>query len=179
MNPRIIPESQIDPALDTAIRASLCDCFPLDREVFAHTRAWHGSQPDWSVVLQEAEAVIAHAGVVERTIRVGQHSLRVAGMQNVFVLPTYRGQGLGRLVLATAMGEAQRRQLDCGLLFCSEGLSAIYAHLGWRRLDLETILRTDADGHEKPIPVQNLALFFPLARHDFPAGQVRLQGNDW
>ena len=179
MNPRTITESQMEPALDAAIRTSLCACFPHDREVFAHTRAWHGCLPDWSVVREDGGTVIAHAGVVERTIRVGEEAVRVAGVQNVFVLPDYRGEGLCRLVMTAAMAEAQRRQLDFGLLFCTESLSTIYSNLDWRRLDQRTILRIDADGREGPLPPKNLGMFYPLARHDFPAGTVRLQGNDW
>ena len=179
MRTRIVPEAQIDAALDSAIRAGLCESFPSDQATFSRTRAWHGSPPDWTVVLEDDSSVLAHVGVVERTVRVGDESLRVAGVQNVFVLPDFRGEGLCRLVMTTAMSEALRRQLDVGLLFCTESLVTIYSNLDWRRLDQRTILCTDSNGQEVPIPAKNLAMFFPLIRHDFPAGTIRLQGRDW
>lgn len=179
MNSRVIQEADIDAPLDARIRSGLCECFPPDREIYSQTRAWHGSHPDWTVLLQQADEIAAHAGVVERTIRVGEASFRVAGVQNVYVLPDYRGQGLCRQVMTVTMAEAKRRGLDFGLLFCTLDVSTIYSNLDWRRLDRRTILRIDADGREVPIPEKNLGMFFPLLRDDFPGGDVHLQGNDW
>jgi len=179
MTIRIVNEPEVDAGLDAAIRAGLCICFPPDREVYAQTRAWHSSHPSWTVVIEQGDELIAHTGVVERTIRVGDQSLRVAGVQNVFVMPDHRGEGLCRQVMMATMTEAHRRRLDFGLLFCTLELSTIYWNLDWRRLDRRTILRIDSDGREVPIPAKNLGMFYPLVRDDFPAGEVHLQGNDW
>jgi predicted N-acetyltransferase YhbS len=179
MQIRIANECGIDPAMDASIRAGLCQCFPPDRESFAQSRAWHGSLPDWTAVIQEGGEVIAYTGVVERIIRVGHDTVRVAGVQNVFVLPDHRGQGLCRQLMMTTMAEAEHRGVDFGLLFCTFELSTIYSNLDWRRLDRRTILRIASDGREVPIPKKNLGMFYPVTRDDFPAGEIHLQGNDW
>jgi predicted N-acetyltransferase YhbS len=171
----IVDESEIDPDFDAAIRQGLRRSFPADAETFAKTRAWHGSAPDWSVVLWRGPDVIAHAGIVERAVRVGAQSVRVAGVQNVFVLPEHRGQGVFRRVMQVAIREAQRR----GLLFCPATLAAAYARLGWRLVEGREVTRVDADGRECPLPGQNVALWHPLAQHALPAGAIHLQGNDW
>lgn len=179
MELRIIEETKIGRELDAAIREALCVCFPPDREVFSRTRAWHGVLPDWTAVLMDNDELAAHGSVVEREIRVGLRLLRVAGVQNVCVLPRHRNQGLCRRVTLALMDEASRRGLDFGLLFCTPDVGVVYAKQDWRRLDRRGVVRIDYDGREKPIPDKNIVMFYPLRRHVFPAGDIHLQGNDW
>jgi hypothetical protein len=91
MKPQVVQESEITPAQDASIRSGLCLCFPPDREVFSRTRAWHGSRPTWSVLVEQEGLVVAHAGMVERGILVGRERVAIAGVQNAFVLPEHRG----------------------------------------------------------------------------------------
>jgi GNAT superfamily N-acetyltransferase len=169
---QIVDEQAITPEMDAAIRAGLCECFPPDREVFSQTRAWHGSFPTWSVVIEQAGVVIAHAAVVEREILAGDQTVRVAGVQNVFVLPAYRGQGLCRQVMTAAMDHADLRGLDLGLLFCAPQISPPY-------VEHRRITRIDELGQSQPLPKNNVALFYPLRLGGLPAGDLHLQGNDW
>lgn len=134
MNLSIVAEADMTPSLDERIRAGLCACFPADVAAFRTTRAWHGSSPEFSVLLQEADRLIAHVGIVKRAIDVGSRPLLVAGVQNVFVLPERRGKNLSGLVLETAMAEARRRGCDCGLLFCVPPLESAYRRCRWRAL---------------------------------------------
>jgi predicted acetyltransferase len=166
-------------AEDAAIRAGLCLCFPPDREVFSRTRAWHGTRPAWSVLVEMADRIVAHAAIVERQVLVGGEKVRVAGALNVFVLPDCRGQGLFRQVMSSAMDEAYRRRSDFGLLFCTPEIGAKYERLGWRLLADRRVTRIDEQGQEQPLPAKNVTLFHPLRRSDFPAGDIHLLGNDW
>ena len=176
--PTVVDEAEMPPGLDERIRTGLCDCFPADRPVFSQTRAWHGSPPRYSIVLEEAGRVLAHAGIVERTIAVGGSPLRVAGVQNVFVLPEFRGRGLSGRVLQAAMDEACRRGFDCGLLFCVPALERLYIAIGWQALGPREIVRIE-EGRRLPLPGENVSLFYPLAVAVFPAGPIDLCGNDW
>jgi len=180
MDPRIVLEAEIDAALDQAIRDGLCRCFPDDCEVFSRTRAWHGSGPAWSVVVEGDDGrVIAHVGIVDRTITAGGQPVRVAGIQNVFVVPEGRGKGLCDLVMNAAMVEAGRRGFDVGLLYCVPNLEKVYARCGWRLLPRERIIRVDENGKEIALPEKNIAMFHPLKLAVFPTGEIHLRGNDW
>ncbi len=179
MLPRIVLEASISPAEDAAIRAGLCLCFPPDREVFSQTRAWHGTPPTWSVLMESHDRIVAHAAIVERQILVGAEKARVAGVLNVFVLPDCRGQGLFRQVMSTAMDEAHRRALDFGLLFCTPEIGAKYERLQWRLLSGRRVTRIDEQGQPQPLPAKNVTMFYPLRRFDVPAGNIHLLGNDW
>jgi GNAT superfamily N-acetyltransferase len=179
VKPRIVPETAITPAQDAAIRAGLCTCFPPDREIFSRTRAWHGSHPAWTVLVEHGDSVIAHVGVVERQIFVGREQVRIAGVQNAFVLPEHRGRGLFRQTMAAVLEEAKRRGLEFGLLFCTSEIGEKYARQGWRLPNGRAVIRLDEVGLEQPLPAKNVTMFYPLAGRDLPPGDLHLQGNDW
>ena len=175
----VIDEGDLAPDLEAAIRRTLVACFPKDAEFFSRSRAWHGSAPAYSAVICDGAEVIAHLGVVQRRITVGDQSLLVAGIQNVGVRPEHRGRGLCRLVLDAAMGEALERGLDVGLLFCVAANVPVYAQCGWQRLPDPPVVRVDFDGVEKPLADGNLPMWLALAKKSFPDGAVHLGGNDW
>ncbi len=177
--PRVVTEESLTAAEDAAIRVALCRCFPPDREIFSKTRAWHGTLPTWTVIVQQEELVIAHAGIVEREILVGQERVRAAGVQNVLVVPEHRKSDLFRQIMSVAMAEALRRQLDLGILFCTADLARIYAWLGWRLLKDQSVVRVDEEGRFQSLPEKNVTMFYPLMRADIPPGDIHLLGNDW
>lgn len=174
----LIDEHDMSPQLDAEIRSGLCRCFPADVEIYAQTRAWHEAVPSYSIVLTDAGQVVAHLGVVDRTITVAGRPLRVAGVENVYVLPERRGQGLSRRVLLPAMAEAARRKFAVGLLFCLPTLESLYGSCGWQALPGADIVRVE-NGGELPLPAKNIAMFHPLGVAVFPAGRIHLGGNDW
>ena len=179
MTPRIVPEPSITSAEDAAIRAGLCLCFPPDREIFLQTRAWHGTRPTWSVLMDDEGRIVAHAAVVERQIQVGTERVCVAGVLNVFVLPECRGRGLFRQLMSATMDEARRRGLDFGLLFCTPEIGARYERLNWRLLSGRSVTRLDEDGLPQPLPAKNVTMAYPLRCPEVPAGDMHLLGNDW
>jgi hypothetical protein len=64
-------------------------------------------------------------------------------------------------------------------LFCTPEIARKYAHLHWQTLDGPTVTRVDEFGWERPLPKKNVTMYFPLARNDFPRGDIHLLGNDW
>ena len=176
---QLIDESDLAPDLEASIRRMLVMCFPKDARFFSHSRAWHGSPPSFSAVVVEGEEVIAHLGVVQRRITIGDAPADVAGIQNVAVLPEHRGKGLTRKMLTAAVDEALQRHLDYGLLFCEPKTIPVYARCGWLELPDQPLVRIDSDEQEKPLLPGNLPMWFPLAKRAFPAGTVHLGGNDW
>ena len=179
MDLKIIEESTIPQNIDQMIKDGLCICFEPDVEVFSKTRAWHGSAPAWSIVIVDDDRVAAHVGIVDRVISAGGEQIRVAGIQNVFVLKNYRGQKLCDKIMDAAMKEAGRRDFDAGLLYCIPELEKVYARCGWQLLPKEDVIRVDENGDELALPDKNIAMFYPLKVKGFPVGTVHIQGNDW
>ncbi|NUN94005.1 MAG: GNAT family N-acetyltransferase [Verrucomicrobiae bacterium] len=173
----VVDETAMTAARDAAIRRMLGVCFPASADAFSKTRAWHGSAPSYSVVANEGEEIVGHVGVVAREISAGGASLRVAGIQNMAVLPARRGSGLSRRLMEAAVAEARRRGIPFGLLFCVPGLERFYASLGWTTLSVR--VRMVYGGEETEIPAKNLAMGLDLAGRPFPAGDLHLRGADW
>lgn len=175
----IVDEASISGQHDAAIRRSLVLAFPAEAAGFASTRAWHGSNPSFSVVYEERDGtVLAHAGVVDRMVTAGEAPVRVAGIMNVFTLPAVRGRGFGKEILRRAMDEADARSFDIGMLFCDASLTAYYASLGWRESRGAEAVRVE-NGLRLPLPEKNAAMVFPLRLSALPGGTVHLGGNDW
>lgn len=176
---QIVDERELTPQVEAAIRQALVKCFPKDAEFFSHSRAWHGSAPAFSAIVLECDEVIAHLGVVLRRVTVGGTPVEVAGIQNVGVLPEHRGRGLCREMLAAAMDEALRRDIDFGLLFCVAETIPVYERCGWQRLLDRPVVRVDSDSQEKPLVEGNLPMWLPLEKGEVPIGEIHLGGNDW
>lgn len=174
----ITDEDEMPPELDGAIRKGLCAAFPADAEVYANVRAWHDSWPAFSVTLRDGDAVACHVAIVDRIVLVGGRPHRVAGPQNVFVSPEFRGRGLAAGGMAAAMGEARRRGILHGLLFCLPVLRKVYHPLGWADAGDREVVRVE-EGEEKSLPAKNVCLHFALGDAPFPDGDIHLCGNDW
>lgn len=183
---KIIEERELSVETDQEIRNALCKCFPDDCNVFRTSRAWHGSSPEYSVIVVHDEKIIAHVGVVNREISVGGAAavtavaaLTVAGIQNVFVFPEHRGKGLVDKIMQEAMNVAAEKKFDCGLLFCVPALEKIYSRCSWKTLTERKLIRINEEGNEVSIPGKNIAMFYPLKISEFPYGNIHLLGNDW
>lgn len=175
--PRIVDESQMPRELDLRIRAALCNAFAKDAAIFSQGRSWHGSSPCFSSVVEDAGAVVAHVGIVDRTLRLGALACRAAGVQNVCVVQGHRGRGLSDMVMAAAMQEAKQRGYDLGLLFCVPALAKVYARTGWLMAERPVARREESK--TLPLPAENVAMWLPLRLRELPPGTIDLCGNDW
>ena len=174
----VVDEKDMSPELDGEIRRLLCQAFPSDTAVFSCSRSWHGSHAAFSVMLEDKTGIVAHVGMVERVVTVGDTAVRAAGVMNVFVALAKKGLGLGARVMLAAASEALHRDYDIGLLFCVPDLENFYATAGWLSVGSRTVTRIDK-GEEKPLPDKNIAMYLPLALTTLPAGPIHLNGNDW
>lgn len=177
---QVIEEAAMPAPLDAAIRELLCTCFTdeASRAAFSVSRHWHGSKPEFSLVLTGDQRVLGNIGIVVRTIACGGRQTRIAGIQNLAVHPDARKSGLSRRLMTESMQEAARRGVRWGLLFCVPGLERFYASLGWKRCDVP-VTEHDERGRSVPITAKNIAMTLDLAKEPFPKGAIDLQGRDW
>jgi len=174
----IVDETDMTPELDAGIRDLLCKCFPADVEVFSRTRRWHGTGPTYCLVYRDGATVVGHAGVVCRSILVGETEIFMAGIQNVAVDPDSQGSMLAWALMRKAMKEAGRRGIKFGVLFCLPALERLYAGLKWRTVNVGVTMRGE-DGKKIPIPGKNITMVMELTDEPFPEGDIFLQGMDW
>jgi len=177
VRPKLVEEGDVTPDLDARIRELLCGSFPANAGVYSETRRWHGSAPAYSLYHEEGGRILAHVGMVVRDVRWGGRSVRVAGIQNLSVHPSLRGEKLGHALVRAGMAEAARRGIPFGLLFCVPGLEAYYGAVGWARLDGPVTMVYE--GQTTPIPAKNIAMAVTLGDEPLPPGAIHLEGPDW
>ncbi|MGW7204292.1 GNAT family N-acetyltransferase [Streptomyces sp. NPDC054837] len=116
--------------------------------------------------------LVAHAGLVEADVEVGERRLRVAGLGGVVVAPGMRGHGLARLVVDTAVAHARGTGAEFGLLFCLPDRVELYEKLGWRVLPGG--MRVEQPGGVVDHPLRTM--WTPLADGAvWPQGPARLR----
>lgn len=175
---RVFTECEINESLDASIRAGLVICFPHREVEFGQCRALGLNVPCYTAVMAEGDNAVGQVAVMDRTIRVGDETVRVAGVANVFVLPEYRGNGHVDKMLEVAMEEAKNRGFEFGFLFTHAPLDRIYARNGWVDVtDRECILVED--GLEMSMGPERLRMYYKLGETDFPAGNIHLQAYRW
>ncbi len=183
MNIRCYKEKEITEELDLKIREGQCRSFPQYADTFKNSRYWHGILPVSSVVVfsdDESSSVIAHIGIIQREIIVaGNDRLSVFGIQNVFILPEYRGQGLLDKMMGEIIRIVESGGYDCGLLFCVPELEKVYSRFSWKKIFNASISAVDDEGLVSPISAATIGMFYPLTIREFPEGDINLQGYDW
>ena len=170
--------TEISETLDIAIRKTLAVCFPHHKDEFSKAHYLNDNKPVFSVIIEDGGSAIAYVGVIDRTIKLGGRRYRVAGVQNVCVLPKYRHRRLSDGVLKAAMEEAHTRRFDFGLLFTQQKIKKVYARNGWLQINKSKFIRTENSVNIE-MPPESVKMYYPLAVKDLPAGDVDLQGNKW
>jgi aminoglycoside 2'-N-acetyltransferase I len=130
-----------------AIRALMHDAFGTDDEERFSDDDWQHALGGVHFVLELDGEIVAHAAVVERQIRVGDHAFRTGYVEAVATDPARQGVGLGSIVM-TDVTEYIRERFDLGGL--GTGREAFYRRLGWRAWIGPSSVRT-ADG-DQPTP---------------------------
>ena len=180
INFSLVSEQDIPPDLDKAIRDILVACFPADRQYYERQSWWHSAAIYRVLGRGHRGSIVAHAGVVERTVDVGRElsKVRVAGVQGFCVSQDYRGAGLSERMMLVAMTEADERGFDAGLLFCIDAIETVYGRMGWQRIDSDVYMLDETEA-KTAIASKNITMFYPLGKSEFPPGDIDLAGADW
>ena len=99
---------------------------------------WAHALGGWHAIVEDGEAVIAHAAVVPRTLMVGDRPVSVGYVEAVAVTPARQRTGLGSAVMR-ALHDVIRRAFAAGVL--STGEWPFYESLDWTRWQGESFVR--------------------------------------
>lgn len=117
---------------------------------------------------------LAASGLVVVDVEVVSHDLfAVAGIGDVIVARSFRGQGLARKVVEAAIQHAASTGLDFAMLFCDAGMVGLYERLGFAEIDAPVYVEQPAGSMR--IPMRSM---WRAAREGatWPVGAVRLAG---
>jgi aminoglycoside 2'-N-acetyltransferase I len=93
---------------------------------------WHHTLGGLHVLALEEGELVAHAAVVDRTLRAAGRPLRTGYVEGVATRPDRRRQGLARLVMREA-DPIIRGRYQLGALSDGSAVPGFYERLGWER----------------------------------------------
>ena len=129
-----------------AIRSLLDAAFAPDDPVFPESDWEHALGGTHFVALLD-RAVVGHASVVPRELRVGGVPLRTGYVEAVATAPELQGRGIGTLVMRAA-NDHIRETYELGAL--GTGEHGFYERLGWRTWRGEAFVRTPDGDRRTP-----------------------------
>ena len=161
-----------DAGVPRSQQAELDDLFKVQ---FGHT-AYQWAPPQWHVLTRVDAALASYLRIFERTISVGEETLRVSGVGGVMTLPEWRQRGLAGIALRRA-AEFMRDELrvDFALLLCRDEVAPVYARLGWETVAGPTTFEQPTG--RAPYPHHTMVLRYTARA--WPSGPIDLCGLPW
>lgn len=168
-----VREPDVSAALDRELIELISGCFDQPHNAFFRERRYAQELPRHRYLLRSIEGqLVAHLGVHEKVLGVGNADVAVGGMAEVCVRPAQRGQGHVHRLLE----EAHRGLLERGVLFAILfGDSKIYGSSGYQSLSAP-ISRLDPTTQRVDTAPHPSALVRALADRPWPDGPVDLRG---
>src|SRR5205085_1096068 len=95
---------------------------------------WRGK--DWHILAEMDGRAVSHVGLLQHTVTVGEHSVKVCGIGGVVTSAEAHGKGYASRAMRYAEDFMCREwAVAFGLLFCREQLVQFYERLGWLRVN--------------------------------------------
>ena len=165
-------EADLEPAAHPALAELLAAIFPDDRGTFAGHRSWFGARPEFRIIGSRDGRMVAHLGVVRRTLRIepGSRALPVGDVGLVGVHPDLRGTGLGAELLHTCAMHLRELTMPFGFLTTSDALVPFYRRGGWLPVTGQVVRHLETD--DRPTDYDGPALYLPAAAPaaEWPSG---------
>ena len=99
-------------------------------------RSFEWAARQWSVIVwnDERTLALAHAGVLDRNVRLNQTIVKVGGIGGVMTHPEFRHQGIAKAAINRSVEFFRERgDFDFALLVCKPELIPFYERLGWQQ----------------------------------------------
>lgn len=97
------------------------------------SRALTWAPPQWSVLVWDADELVARVGLLVREIDQDGVIKRIGGIGGVMTHPDRRGRGLAGIALREAATRFNTEfQVAYALLFCRDQLIPLYERYGWK-----------------------------------------------
>jgi predicted N-acetyltransferase YhbS len=167
-----------------AIAGLLCLVWPKpdktvdirQEQLVALGRGYRGQEEQYprSMLIRDQGRVIAHAGVLPRTIGTTEGDMTIAGLSRVCSDPAYRGKGLGELVVREVFALVDNDTFPFSLFQTSHKVRPFYEKLGAVRVTNRIVDSLGDDAMACPF-WDEVALRYPKDR-DWPEGEIDLRG---
>ena len=131
---------------------------------------------EWHFIVETEGRAVAHVGVVQTSVRVGEREISVGGVGSVVSVPEARGRGHVHEAMRRAYKfMCEELKVEAGMLFCLERLVAFYARQGWQLVE-DTVEIEQPDG---TIAAPLRVMVKPCGAGVWPAGKIEVGGLPW
>lgn len=162
----VIAFTDVPEKIEQSIVQGLMTCWPQHADRFiAEGKILNGNYPMYTFVMMHDDVVIAHCGLVEKEVEFTKTPYCVAGLQQTFVLPKYRGQNLTKILLDEFVRVARKHNFDFAMGFARDYVWKFHLNAGWSALD-------DYINEQRPV-------YKLIALSELPAGSLQLNGKPW
>jgi predicted N-acetyltransferase YhbS len=134
-------------------------------------------QTPLSFVVRQHDRVVAHAAMLPRRIRTETGELVIGGLSRVGSDPALRGQGLGELVVRTALGTVDRGIYPFALFQTNRRVQPFYEKLG-AVVATNRVVNSRAKDPKAPAFWDEVVMRYP-SEGGWPAGEIDLLGAGW
>jgi predicted N-acetyltransferase YhbS len=133
------------------------------------------AEDDLFVTLVRDGSILAFLRLRYRAVSVSNARLDVLCATEVCVDESYRGQGLGALLMGAASTHIGQTSSGVAYLLCRDGQEAFYAACGWRRTDAPLQIESQRGRGRRPLAAEERCMTFdPNKRLN---GQIVLFGD--
>lgn len=166
---RYLPDSDVDPSLDQALRNLFSTCFTgPNSHVFAKRRYFNDPPLHRWIIRDSDELLIAHTAAHEKVIIFEDREIPICGVAEVSVHPSYRRKGFVREMIKEVHQFMRSKNLKFSAL---SGETEIYQSSGYRKIN--NLVYTN-NGKIEPFPK---AMVFELLNEPWPKEEVYLVGK--
>jgi len=173
MHLEYIEDRNVDAALDADLRKLLSTCFTGKiNEVFLHQR-FFSEMPAHRWLARDSDGqLVAHLALHDKIFGTTAGDLRVGGIAEVCVIPSHRGQGLVRGLLALSDEWMIKEGVPFGTLLGNHG---VYGSSGYRKADnlLRYFVPSTGEWREESL---SGFLIKPFGTIPWPSGLIDLRG---
>lgn len=134
------------------------------------------SSSDWLVLGRLDGIIVSQLCLLKRKILVGRVPVIVGGVGGVATHPDWQHHGLStELMRAVSKFMKSELKVPFGLLICAKETQPFYAQLDWKAAATEIRFEKDHKDHL----LQTVEMILPLAKDDWPEGEINLCGLPW
>ncbi len=151
------------------------DCV-VTSSLYAFLTGTKWAQPDWAVMVWEDEDMVSNVHIIERTVRVGNESVKLGGIGNIATKVEWRKRGYATTALKVALDFLlDPLKVDFGLMIATEQMVARYEKGGWKKVAHSLLIDQPAGKANLNYPVMVL----PVCKQNWPDGPIDLCGLPW
>lgn len=136
---------------------------------------WAASS-QWEVLGRLEGRLVSRIAIIQRSINVGDQTVRIAGIGGVATHPDWRRNGFARRLLQASLDFIRSTNaFDFSMLFCADEMIPYYGKSGYSQVHNPLYIWQKG----QRVPFNDNKMVLPVSGMSWPEGEVDVQGAPW